>query len=63
MTKSFPDSPEAVAYALLLLILERQGDASHNQPPQAWILDLFVECLAAVYGESSGASSVAEIKH
>jgi hypothetical protein len=44
----FPDSPEAVALALLRLLLERDAAKPSNAGA---LLDLFAECLRAARGE------------
>lgn len=43
---TFPDSPEAVALALLFVILDR--DPGSNITPRAHVLALYAECLAMV---------------
>lgn len=46
-----PETPEAVALCLLLLILERRGaEPGCNQPASTQLLDLYVECLNAAIG-------------
>lgn len=48
------DSAEAVAFALLRMVMEAEGrddgEAKEKAPTKAWILDTYVECLAAVNG-------------
>jgi len=45
----FPDTPEAVALALLDRILERDApQRGSNKPDERRILDLYSQCLAAV---------------
>jgi len=49
------DSPEAVALALLRMVAEAEGrlddDGMLVKADRAWLLDAYVECLAAVNGE------------
>lgn len=45
-----PESPEAVAFALLTLIIEKEARMTSNRPESAHLLDLYVLCLAAVCG-------------
>ncbi|HTV90135.1 MAG TPA: hypothetical protein VME41_14065 [Stellaceae bacterium] len=44
----FPDTPEAVALALLDRILERDAPRGSNKTDERRILDLYSQCLAAV---------------
>jgi hypothetical protein len=59
----FPDSPEAVALALLDRILERDKDAQakvtrgDNRTKTAALLDLYADCLAAATGRRDAAAT------
>ena len=48
--QDFPETPEAVALALLRLILESGGAETGNILPSKEILDLYRDCLAAAFG-------------
>jgi hypothetical protein len=45
------NSPEAVALSLLEKIREREEPTQRNEPPAARMIELYVQCLAAVTGK------------
>ena len=55
----FPDSPEAVALALLDRVLERgEPQQRSNRPTERRIIELYVQCFAAVRGEPGAAATM-----
>ncbi|HVC52772.1 MAG TPA: hypothetical protein VND87_12180 [Stellaceae bacterium] len=56
MYSDYPDSPEAVALGLLDRVLERgEPQQRSNRPTERRIIDLYVQCLAAVKHEPGAA--------
>jgi hypothetical protein len=55
----FPDTPEAVALALLDRILEREPEDRHsNKSAEQRVLGLYAQCLATVMTDRSAGSGV-----
>lgn len=53
----FPETIEAVAFALLVLIMDGQEGPRTNKPLAAYTLDLYAECLRAARGEREGCAA------
>jgi hypothetical protein len=54
MSGTYPETPEAVAFALFNQILEADPSLTSrtsNQPVASYMLDLFAECLVAAEGK------------
>jgi len=66
MSEAFPETPEAVAFELLLAVAEAEGrpirlrqqrqrrdSGGMNQRPRSYIFDLYAECLSVARGDRS----------